>query len=199
MAFILQAAYFCFIVLLDKLLSCVRSISSGLCRIVLESRNDDACKGKNCQMLADRPGLYAHGTLHFSNPPQQVVLFGDVTPFECAAAHGHVQAMKLLVQVCGEQQGRRRQLHFSPCIQQVPVTHAICSPCRFLSSRLRICCDGGITAAAVVDVVSWLAANLSCFLQDSAVAPGKPVEVAHTSSRQHSPCSSCSSAVPPVF
>lgn len=70
------------------------------CRIVLESRNNDACKGKNCELLADRPGLYAHGTLHFNSPPQQVVLFGDVTPFECAAAHGHIQAMKLLVQVC---------------------------------------------------------------------------------------------------
>jgi hypothetical protein len=69
------------------------------CRIVLESRNNDACKGKNCELLADRPGLYAHGTLHFNSPPQQVVLFGDVTPFECAAAHGHVQAAKLLVQV----------------------------------------------------------------------------------------------------
>ncbi|WIA28257.1 hypothetical protein OEZ86_010812 [Tetradesmus obliquus] len=67
-------------------------------RIVLESRNNDACKGKNCELLADRPGLYAHGTLHFNSPPQQVVLFGDVTPFECAAAHGHIQAMKLLVQ-----------------------------------------------------------------------------------------------------
>lgn len=83
------------------------------CRIVLESRNHDACKGKKCDLLADRPGLYAHGTLQLSNPPQQVVLFGDVTPFECAAAHGHVQTMKLLIQASGQDTCLCPYLHLS--------------------------------------------------------------------------------------
>jgi hypothetical protein len=75
-------------------------VAFSLCRIVLESRNENACKGSSCDALAfDQRGLYAHGTLQFSDAPHQVILFGDVTPIECAAAHGHVQALKLLVQV----------------------------------------------------------------------------------------------------
>jgi hypothetical protein len=37
--------------------------------------------------------------LELTNPKQTIFLYGNVTPLECAAAHGHVDAMKLLMQV----------------------------------------------------------------------------------------------------
>jgi hypothetical protein len=40
-----------------------------------------------------------HVQLALTNPQQTVFLYGNVTPLECAAAHGHVKAMKLLMQV----------------------------------------------------------------------------------------------------
>lgn len=39
-----------------------------------------------------------HLRLELTSPKQTIFLYGNVTPLECAAAHGHVDAMKLLMQ-----------------------------------------------------------------------------------------------------
>jgi hypothetical protein len=43
-----------------------------------------------------------HLRLELTSPKQTIFLYGNVTPLECAAAHGHVDAMKLLMQVIFE-------------------------------------------------------------------------------------------------
>jgi hypothetical protein len=42
---------------------------------------------------------WAHGRMGFMTGGRDVYLFGSMAPVECAAAHGHVNATILLVQV----------------------------------------------------------------------------------------------------
>jgi hypothetical protein len=108
-------------------------------------------------MLVDRPGLNAHGTLHFSNQQQQVVLFGDVTPFECAAAHGHVQAMKLLVQVCG---GACHYVIYGSCTADRTVAMQAVGKAIAVCTMQWLCVACGVVDSATASLVTCCAGCL---------------------------------------
>lgn len=76
-------------------------------RRALESVSHAACNSGS-GLCKEPPGLppglyYSHGTLPDRPPAHSQAygsLLGGVTPFECAAAHGHTEAMTALIQVC---------------------------------------------------------------------------------------------------
>lgn len=77
-----------------------------VCRASLESLSFNAsCTA--CRADRSQSEVIPHLRLELTNPKQTAFLYGNVTPLECAAAHGHTEAMKLLMLVshaCTQQQ-----------------------------------------------------------------------------------------------
>ena len=86
------------------------------CRWLFESKSYDACSGNHCSKDANT--LMAFGTLTLPGSAT-TVMYGGVTALECAAAHGHVQAIKILVQVRIE----RYCSWCEVCCHALPVLH----------------------------------------------------------------------------
>lgn len=68
------------------------------CRASLESFSFNA-SCTSCRADRSQQEVVPHLRLELTNPRQTIFLYGNVTPLECAAAHGHTDAMKLLMQV----------------------------------------------------------------------------------------------------
>lgn len=71
---------------------------SCCCRGTLEALSWNA-SCTSCRPDRTQYEVVPHLRLELTNPKQTIFLYGNVTPLECAAAHGHVDAMKLLMQV----------------------------------------------------------------------------------------------------
>lgn len=75
------------------------------CRATLEALSWNA-SCTHCRPDRTQYEVVPHLRLELTNPKQTIFLYGNVTPLECAAAHGHVDAMKLLMQVSAQRAGR---------------------------------------------------------------------------------------------
>lgn len=69
-------------------------------RVALEGLSHNASCTSCQQDRRTEHEVVPHLRLELTHPkPQTIFLYGNVTPLECAAAHGHVPVMKQLMQV----------------------------------------------------------------------------------------------------